>query len=96
MDERRKHIRIEAPLEIWLSLDGAAKETTTMNFSDGGALVRNCFSTVPPVGAEISLQLVAPVLGKPAPILRGLVVRATAGEIACRFVDGTQPGENTA
>ena len=91
MNERRTHIRIDAPLEIWVTLNGNGREeTTTINFSDGGAMVRNCFSTVPHIGTEISMQLAASVMGKPAPVLHGMVVRATTEVIACRFVTSEQ------
>jgi c-di-GMP-binding flagellar brake protein YcgR len=87
MEDRRQYERIEAPLEIKVTWPGkGTRLTTTLNFSDGGALVQNVFDEAPPVDTEVFLQLNAPVLGMEAPILAARVVRGTDTEIACQFI----------
>jgi c-di-GMP-binding flagellar brake protein YcgR len=87
MKDSRTSERIEAPLDIkvtWPAMQ-QVKRATTKDFSDGGAFVHVVFDPLPPVDAEMHLQLNGSVLGKEPPVLKARVVRVTDEGVAFKF-----------
>lgn len=87
MQNNRKYERYELSLETRVSWPGKAEHVAvTKDFSDGGAFLLVVFETEPPPDTIMELQLTSPVMGKPAPVLKGRVVRTAADGIAFEFV----------
>lgn len=92
MVDKRKFERFELPLEVRVTWPGKAEQVgVTKDFSDGGAFMMITFEAEPPPDTIMELQLTAPVMGKPAPVLKGRVIRTVAEGIAIEFIQ--QPEE---
>lgn len=87
MQNNRKYERFELPLETRVTWPGQAVQIgVTKDFSDGGAFLLVVFESEPPPDTLMELQLTSPVMGKPAPVLKGRVVRTAADGIAFEFI----------
>jgi hypothetical protein len=87
MHEKRKHERFELPLEIRVIWPGQTEHVgITINFSDGGALLKIPFDAEPQPETIVELQLTSQVMGQSAPVLRGRVVRTVTNGIAFKFI----------
>ena len=88
MKDARASERIEASLDIKVTWPAMrqVKRATTRDFSDEGAFVHVVFDPLPPLDAEMHLQLNGSVLGKEPPVLKARVVRVADEGVAFRFV----------
>lgn len=86
MREQRVHERIDVAIEIRVNwMEKGQEVTTTCNYSDGGALVKNPFNEIPVTGTPMTLQATNLVMGNAAPVLSAQVVRANEDLIAYKF-----------
>jgi hypothetical protein len=87
MSERRNYERIEVPLEVRVEWPGHCSAVgVTRDVSDGGAFILVSLDPTPPPDTVLDLQLTQQVMGHDAPIIHGLVIRATNEGIAFRFI----------
>jgi hypothetical protein len=89
MEDMRASERFNAGLGVQLRWQANGTEVSATgvadDISDGGAALSIKLSPMPPVGAEISLQVVRSGDGE-APILTARVVRHTAAGLAVCFI----------
>ncbi len=87
MTERREYERARERLEVRVTWPSEGTQLgRTRDFSDRGTFIEVRFGRRPPEGTEMALQLNAPVLGRPAPVLRARVLRVYSRGIAFEFI----------